>query len=310
MNGSVPFAQPLVLASGLRKTFPGGRTGFLHHERTVAVDGVSLAIERGDALGLVGESGSGKSTLGRLLLRLIQPDEGEIVFDGRYLERLSRSELRPLRSRMQIVFQDPYTSLNPRMRARQIVGFNLPRSAGLSKAEKQERVEGAIALVGLGRDMLDRYPHQLSGGQAQRVGIARALVTRPEFLVADEPVSALDVSVQAGILNLFLELRERLGLTTVFISHNLDVVRYVSERIAVMWRGQIVETGARDVLYEAPRHPYTRLLLSAIPTGDGRTPSAEKTRERQALREELARAPLAAPLREVAAGHFVAEGDA
>jgi peptide/nickel transport system ATP-binding protein len=292
----------LVTARDLVKHFParGGRRG----QSVVAVGGVSLDLERGGTLGLVGESGSGKSTVGRLLLRLIRPDSGTITFEGRRLERLGAGDLRKLRPRMQIIFQNPYSALNPRMVVEDIVAFNL-RPVRLNSAQRKERVLATIALVGLGREILKRYPHQLSGGQAQRVGIARALVSQPEFVVADEIVSALDVSVQAEILALLLDLRSRLRLTTLFISHNLNVVRYVSDRSAVMYKGRILEVGPTKALYDSPLHPYTRLLIASVPGTEVQASLADRERGRRELLEELNAYPTESPLIEVSPGHWV-----
>ena len=301
MNADGPVE--VVTASGLVKRFAapwGSRAGHV-----TAVEGVSLSVSRGETLGLVGESGSGKSTLGRLLLRLLEPDQGEVVFEGRPLTGLANRQLRRLRPRMQIVFQNPYSALNPRMRVREIIGFNL-RAARVSRSDRRTRAAEVLKLVGLERDILGRYPHQLSGGQAQRVGIARALVSAPAFLVADEPVSALDLSVQAEILNLFGDLQERLELACLFISHNLQVVRHVAHRVAVMYEGRIVELGRREAIYEEPQHPYTRLLLSAIPTGARGADVGAARSSRQRLRDELRTLTADAPLREVSPGHFVA----
>jgi ABC-type oligopeptide transport system ATPase subunit len=293
----------VVTATGLVKLFAspwGSRAGHI-----VAVDGVSLRLARGETLGLVGESGSGKSTLGRLLLRLLEADKGDILFEGRRLTGLRGRQLRRLRPRMQIVFQNPYTALNPRMLVQDVIGFNL-RAARVTRSDRRNRVADVLKLVGLDRDILRRYPHQLSGGQAQRVGIARALVSDPAFLVADEPVSALDLSVQAEILNLFGDLQGRLQLACVFISHNLQVVRYVAHRVAVMYAGRIVELGPRDAIYEDPQHPYTRLILSDIPTGVRHAEEGAATLTRQRLKDELRALEIGAPLREVSPGHFVA----
>jgi ABC-type oligopeptide transport system ATPase subunit len=301
MNGD--GQQPIVSASNLRKKFaaPWGSGS----APVKAVDGVDIHVARGETLGLVGESGSGKSTLGRLLLRLLEPDTGSIVFEGSNLTRMSSWRLRRLRPRMQIVFQNPYSALNPRMRVHQIIGFNLS-AARLSGVNRRARVAEVLKLVGLDRDILGRYPHQLSGGQAQRVGIARALVSSPTFLVADEPLSALDLSVQAEILNLFGDLQERLNLACLFISHNLQVVRHVAHRVAVMYEGRIVELGSRDAVYEDPLHPYTRLLLSAIPTGARSSDIAGARATRQRLKDELRELGPETDLREVRPGHSVA----
>jgi ABC-type glutathione transport system ATPase component len=297
----------VMAVNGLVKRFHapwGSRGGAI-----AAVDGVSLHVDRGETLGLVGESGSGKSTLGRLMLRLIEPDAGQVRFEGRDLTALSGRDLRRLRPRMQIVFQNPYSALNPRMRVREIIGFNL-QAAHVSASERRNRVAEVLQLVGLDADILARHPHQLSGGQAQRVGIARALVSGPTFLVADEPVSALDLSVQAEILNLFGDLQRRLELACVFISHNLQVVSHVAHRVAVMHAGRIVELGPREAIYERAQHPYTRLLLSAVPTGSRGAVEGGARADRQQLREELRALDPTAPLREVAPGHLVALGGA
>jgi oligopeptide/dipeptide ABC transporter ATP-binding protein len=230
-----------------------------------AVDSVDLAIARGETLGLIGESGCGKSTLGRLLLRLHEPTAGAIRFDGAEIGGLPDAALRPLRRRMQIIFQDPYASLNPRRTVREIVGLPLAIHEGLGGAGAEPRVAAMLDRVGLARAHLDRYPHQFSGGQRQRIGIARALILRPDFVVCDEPVSALDVSVQAQVLALLRELRDEMGLTLLFISHDLAVVAHLAARIAVMYLGRVVEEGARDAVIRRPAHPYTAALLAAVP---------------------------------------------
>ena len=266
-------ARALVRTEGLRKEFPAGSLDLLGRKRLVvhAVDEVDLQIMPGETLGLVGESGSGKSTLGRLILKLLEPTAGRVLFDGRDLAALTRRELRALRREMQLVFQDPYASLNPRMRVRSIVGEGIEIHRLARGKEKQERIASLLEMVGIGADALERYPHEFSGGQRQRIGIARALAVNPRFLVLDEPVSALDVSIQAQIINLLQDLQEKLRLTYLFIAHDLRVVEHISRRTAIMYLGKIVEIAGRDEIYANPRHPYTRALLSAIPALHGAT---------------------------------------
>jgi oligopeptide transport system ATP-binding protein len=266
-DGPTVKARPLVRVDNLAKFFPiqrglFGRPTFLH-----AVDGVSLVIRRGETLGLVGESGCGKSTLGRTILRLYEPTYGRIVFDGKELVPMRSKELRALRRKMQIVFQDPFGSLNPKMRIGAIVaeGLRIHRLVA-SGAEEEARVAELLGKVGLGRDAIGRYPHEFSAGQRQRIGIARALSTGPEFIVCDEPLSALDVSIQAQIMNLFKDLQEELALSYLFISHDLRAVEYLCQRVAVMYLGKIVETAKTPDLFEKRHHPYTRALLSAVPS--------------------------------------------
>jgi peptide/nickel transport system ATP-binding protein len=266
----------LVEVEDLRVYFPikSGIVFDRHVGDIRAVDGISLTIERGETLGLVGESGCGKSTAGRAILRLYEPTGGRIVFEGRDITHLGERELRPLRRRMQMVFQDPFASLNPRHSVGRIVGEPL-RVFGTGKTEAGRRVRELLELVGLPPDAASRYPHEFSGGQRQRIGVARALALNPEFIVADEPVSALDVSIQAQIINLMEELQDELGLTYLFIAHDLAVVRHISDRIAVMYLGKIVEVAPADDLYDNPLHPYTITLLSSIPIPD---PQIERSR--------------------------------
>jgi oligopeptide transport system ATP-binding protein len=260
----------LVEVRHLIKEFPGQGRLLGRSPGVRAVDDVSFGIEPRETFGLVGESGSGKTTTGRCLLRLIEPTSGEVRFDGQDVLALAPAELRRLRRSMQIIFQDPYASLNPRMRVGAIVAEGI-EVHGLAKgAEKRARVEELLQKVGLGAEHYDRYPHEFSGGQRQRIGIARALAVGPKFIVADEPVSALDLSIQAQVLNLLTDLQEQMGLTYLFISHDLRVVEHISHRVAVMYLGRIVEQAPRERLYANPRHPYTRALLSAVPIADPR----------------------------------------
>ena len=263
-------ADPLLEVRDLAKHFPLKKGLFGRSTETVrAVDGVSFEIKRGEVLSLVGESGSGKSTVGKTVLRLTQPTGGTIKFDGADITALSRSEMRPFRRRMQLVFQDPYSSLNPKMEVGDIVAGPLAiHEPSLRAADQRQRVEEMLGLVGLLPRHATRFPHEFSGGQRQRIGIARALITAPELLIADEPVSALDVSIQAQVVNLLLELKQRFGLTILFISHDLAVVGHISDRIAVMYLGRLVEIAPTRELFTNPRHPYTEALLSAAPIPD------------------------------------------
>ncbi|HWW81957.1 MAG TPA: ATP-binding cassette domain-containing protein [Vicinamibacterales bacterium] len=274
--------------------------GLLRKGQVVAaVDDVSFSVEKGETFGLVGESGSGKTTTGRCLLRLIEPTSGSIRFRGESVLEFSPARLRAARREMQIVFQDPYSSLNPRMRARQIVEEPLVIHKLGTRAERRKRVTELFGLVGLDPAHLERYPNQFSGGQRQRIGLARALALHPSFLVLDEPVSALDVSVQAQVINLLMDLQQQLELTYLFIAHDLRLVQHICSRVAVMYLGKIVEIGPTGSLFASPRHPYTRALLSAIPVLD---PDAEPQR----IVLDPSEVNREAVLKEVAAGHYAA----
>lgn len=274
---------PLIAIEGLSMHFP------VAHGTVRGVDGVDLEIHRGETLGLVGESGCGKSTLGRCLIRLYRPTAGRILFGGTDLASLGGGELRRARSRFQMIFQDPYASLNPRMTVGDIIAEPLRVHRLAQGTARVRRVQELMTMTGLDPRFIRRYPHEFSGGQRQRIGIARALALSPEFLVADEPISALDVSIQAQILNLLAELQERLGLTLLFISHDLSAVRHISDRIAVMYLGKIVEVAPAPTLYGAPRHPYTAALVSAAPVPD------PTVRRRQILLTGDVPSPLAPP---------------
>jgi peptide/nickel transport system ATP-binding protein len=268
--------EPLLIVRDLRKYFPVKR-GVLARviAQVKAVDGVSFGVSGGETLGLVGESGSGKTTVGRCILRLIEPTGGEVVFENTDVLSLDSGDMRRMRRNMQIVFQDPYASLNPRMTVGTIVSEPLIIHGGMSASERSDRVAQLLEKVGLSPDYRKRYPHEFSGGQRQRIGVARALATNPKFLVLDEPVSALDVSVQAQVVNLLQDLQDELGLTYLFIAHDLSVVEHISTRVAVMYLGKIMELSGRAALYEDPLHPYTKALLSAVPIPN---PTVRKTR--------------------------------
>ena len=277
--------EVLVQVKNLKKHFPIMR-GILRRQvgAVQAVDGVTFDIYKGETLGLVGESGCGKSTTGRTILHLLEPTDGEVFFQGRNLTDFNRTELRKARRDMQMIFQDPYASLNPRMTVGSIVGEPLQIHNIGDKKSQKERVQELLSLVGLNPYFINRYPHEFSGGQRQRIGIARALATNPSFIVADEPISALDVSIQAQVVNLMDDLLVELGLTYLFIAHDLSMVRYISDRVAVMYLGRIVELSDRDEVFDHPVHPYTQALLSAIPIPD---PAKEETRQRLILEGDV-----------------------
>lgn len=278
-------AKTVLEVKNLSKDFPIGSNliGTRPAQMLRAVSDVSLSVDAGETFGLVGESGCGKSTLGRCILRLLEPTSGKVVLSGTDITKFTAAQMRPVRRDLQIVFQDPMSSLHPSMTIRRILSEGL-RLAGLSTEAEAKRIEELIELVQLPQDVAARYPHELSGGQRQRIGIARALSLEPKVVVLDEPVSALDVSVQAGVLNLLRDLQNRLGIAFLFIAHDLSVVRYISHRIGVMYLGQIIEVGPASDLFAAPQHPYTQALLSAIPLAD---PRAEKARKRTILEGDL-----------------------
>ena len=285
MNASRP--DPVLTVQDLKVHFPV-TTGIIA-KRVVgtvkAVDGVSFTVRRGETLGLVGESGCGKSTTGLAVLRMLDITSGKVEFEGEDISGYDRARMRPIRAKMQMVYQDPYGSLNPRMKVADIVGEPLVVHGLASDKDKyRARVAALLKMVGLLPDMAERYPHEFSGGQRQRIGIARALALEPTLLICDEPVSALDVSIQAQVVNLFMELQERLGLTYIFIAHDLSVVRHISDRIAVMYLGRIVEIATRDQLYKDPLHPYTQALLAAVPIAD---PEIEAQRGQQIIVGEI-----------------------
>jgi ABC-type oligopeptide transport system ATPase subunit len=292
-------SAPLVEVRNLSKHFTRGGGLFQRATIVKAVDGVSFAIEDGETFGLVGESGSGKSTTGRCILRLVEPTSGGVSYRGQDVLAFSSSQMRAARRHMQMIFQDPYSSLNPRMRARDIVDEPLAIHKLGTKRERAARVADLFRLVGLDPAHLDRYPHEFSGGQRQRIGVARALALEPKFIIADEPVSALDVSIQAQVVNLLMDLQQRLQLTYLFIAHDLRLVRHICRRVAVMYLGRIVEMGETEAIFARPAHAYTRALLSAIPVTDPDAP-------RQRIDLDPALVNHAAPLVEVGPGHQAA----
>ncbi|MEA3511427.1 MAG: oligopeptide/dipeptide ABC transporter ATP-binding protein [Actinomycetota bacterium] len=284
------MAESLVEIKNLVKQFPV-RSGILQRQTATvdAVDGVSFDIKKGESIGLVGESGCGKTTLGRMLVRLLEPTSGSITFEGEDITHLDGSDLKPFRRKVQIIFQDPFSSLDPRTQVGDSIAEGLRLHGVGDREERRDRVNRMLDLVGLEPSHAGRYPHEFSGGQRQRIGLARALILEPEFLIADEPVSALDVSVQAQVLNLLKELQQELDLTLLFIAHNLGVVEHISDRVAVMYLGRIVEFTDRDRLYASPVHPYTEALLSAIPI-----PDPDRPRNRVILQGDVP-SPINAP---------------
>lgn len=282
---NVPGSAPLLRIENLKKTFSIPTTLFRKPLTLTALEDINFTVEKGETLGIVGESGCGKSTLGRCILQLISPDEGKVLWLGQDLTELKPEEMRKRRQDLQIIFQDPLASLNPRMTVGEIISDPLRTlRPDLSRTERRARVIRMMEAVGLLPEMINRYPHEFSGGQAQRIGIARALITEPKLIVCDEPVSALDVSIQAQILNLLSELKDEFGLTLVFISHDLSVVRHVSDRILVLYLGRIAELASGEMLYTDPKHPYTRALLTAVPIPD---PKRARMRDVEELMGEV-----------------------
>ncbi|UQW97878.1 dipeptide ABC transporter ATP-binding protein [Rummeliibacillus sp. G93] len=265
------MTELLLEVKNLKKHFPVNKGLFGQKKSFVrAVDGVSLTIEKGETLGLVGESGCGKSTIGRMITRLLAPTEGEILFDGRDLSKLNDKQIREARKELQMIFQDPYASLNPRMTIGETIAEPLIVHNMMNKKDRIKKVHELLECVGLTSYHANRYPHEFSGGQRQRIGIARALAVNPKLIVADEPVSALDVSIQSQVLNLMQDLQEEFGLTYLFISHDLSVVEHISDRVGVMYLGKLVEIARKETLYENPKHPYTKALMSAVPIANPR----------------------------------------
>jgi peptide/nickel transport system ATP-binding protein len=298
MTTAAPSDEPLVRIDNVTKVYETG--GLLRGRPLRVVDRVSLTVGRGEIVGLVGESGSGKSTLGRMVLRLETLTGGRLWFDGRDITDAGRHEMKPLRKAMQVVFQDPYAALSPRMRVGDFVAEPLRVHTTANQRERRERVAELFATVGLNPGQMSRFPHEFSGGQRQRICIARAIASAPSFIVADEPITALDVSIQAQIVNLFKELQQRMGLSYLFIAHDLGMVRYLCDRVAVMLRGRIVELGPAAAVFNEPQHPYTRALVSAVPIPD---PDIETRRQR--LLFDPDRTPVGEHFEERRPGHFV-----